>query len=605
MEDIINNEIIKVKNEILKHFNIQLTDEMAFNYVISFNYFLYNENSIEPEYYQIYRDKFITDGPGDGGVDFVYYDDDQQKVIICQCKLKKEIENDEIIKELQKMNTTVECFKKNDSSNIKKEVRKALAEAFGNLPDEDQGNIEYMLFTSASLNDTILLNKINNESYPFSGMVSLYQGEDISTQIQSILSLTTTVNEGALLIDKPNNKLEYESTNNKGIMVNIESNSLIKLFEKYQDSGLFNLNIRRYISNKTVDKGITATLDKDRENFWFYNNGIIIACNDFDVTGNKVKLYGFSIVNGGQTTHLIGKYKGNNHEAFYLPCKIVRDKDEDNNDLDFFTRIAEATNSQKPILPRDLKANAPEMLMLHRWLKSRGVLLFIKRGVVYSENEKKTYRYILKNEELGQILLSFIYQMPGTARTKKNDIFENTNIYNKIFLKNYQKDNNKSNFILDIIDLHHRYNYTVKKILEEGDLEQVELDVLRNAKQIVFSLFGILYYLANKDITIKQLNQNSRIVKDLNFIYSGFINGYSNDDIEDIIKKIISIFATILKDGYTLNYERGETSSISNYFKSDSTYIEKIIPTFIQYYSKTAFGHELEGCLPIFKRKSL
>lgn len=47
---------------------------------------------------------------------------------------------------------------------------------------------------------------------------------------------------------------------------------------KYAGKGLFDLNIRKYIRNTLVDNGIKNTLDKDRQNFWFLNNGIIIAC---------------------------------------------------------------------------------------------------------------------------------------------------------------------------------------------------------------------------------------------------------------------------------------------------------------------------------------
>ncbi|MBJ2184859.1 MAG: AIPR family protein [Muribaculaceae bacterium] len=80
-----------------------------------------------------------------------------------------------------------------------------------------------------------------------------------------------------------------------------------------------------------------------------------------------------------QTTTLIGKYKGDNSQDFYIPCKIVAAKSDSRADI-FFTKIAEATNSQKPILARDLKSNSPEMVSLYNWLKNKGIYLEIKRG---------------------------------------------------------------------------------------------------------------------------------------------------------------------------------------------------------------------------------
>lgn len=203
----------------------------------------------------------------------------------------------------------------------------------------------------------------------------------------------------------------------------MSSNSLIKMFNKYKDEGLLDMNIRKYVKNKMVDDGIKRTLDKDRSNFWFFNNGIIIACDDYYVDGNTVKIRGFSIVNGGQTTNRIGNYKGSNHEEFFIPCKIICINNKNKN---LFSKVAETTNSQKPIYPRDLKANSPEMKMLQSWLDKENIYLEIKRG-----EKKKNKKYKIKNDELGQLILSFVYQQPGTARSGKKTIFDNNNYYNK------------------------------------------------------------------------------------------------------------------------------------------------------------------------------
>ena len=70
------------------------------------------------------------------------------------------------------------------------------------------------------------------------------------------------------------------------------------------------MNIRHYIRSRMVDDKINETLHKNRGDFWFLNNGIVIACEDFMIDGSKITLTNFSIVNGGQTTYLIGQYKG-------------------------------------------------------------------------------------------------------------------------------------------------------------------------------------------------------------------------------------------------------------------------------------------------------
>ena len=83
--------------------------------------------------------------------------------------------------------------------------------------------------------------------------------------------------------------------------------------------------MKKIISYLFVDTGIKRTLDKERENFWFLNNGIIIACTEYDIDGDTIKLTDFSIVNGGQTTASLAtaliKDKKDNSENTASNCK--------------------------------------------------------------------------------------------------------------------------------------------------------------------------------------------------------------------------------------------------------------------------------------------
>lgn len=60
------------------------------------------------------------------------------------------------------------------------------------------------------------------------------------------------------------------------------------------------MNLRYYVRQKMVDDGIQQTIAHEPENFWYKNNGIIIVCEDFQMDGKVLKLYNFSIVNGGK-----------------------------------------------------------------------------------------------------------------------------------------------------------------------------------------------------------------------------------------------------------------------------------------------------------------
>lgn len=590
--EVLLNELRSIKEELEKS-NKKVTDENAFEY-LAMQFFCYKIKNIKPKLYDI--ESSITNGPNDGGIDFVYYDDEESKVVLGQCKYTENMKLNDIISELNKMSSTVENFKKAYTGTYNKKLKTNLQNALDRLPDESVGNVEYCIFTTSDINQNDVTNKLHTENNLYSkDMVSVYGVSEINSQIKELIEKAKTVNEYKIEIDYPHNVLQYETDNVSGIMVNMSSESLVRMYDKFKDEGLFDLNIRKYIKNKTVDEGIKETLDKERDNFWFYNNGLTIACSEYVLDGNKVKLYDFSIVNGGQTTNRIGNYKGSNNDKFYLPCKIISIK---NDDQKLYSKIAEATNSQKPINPRDLKSNSPEMKMLQRWLGKEGVYLEIKRG------EKKKLKNIksIKNDELGQLLLSFGYQQPGTARSGKRNIFENKPLYNKLYRVNYEKDPNKKEFVLDLIKLSEDYSIIEADLKNGTTISDDEKIVLSNAKYVIFSLLGLSYYIVNEDYSRDDLNNDISVLKSPDLVYSKFISNYKADDYQERLKSLIEMILDSLCDTYENCVARNEVTSISNLFKTDKKYRDSIVKDFLNVINKRTMKNEFISACEILKR---
>lgn len=589
--EVLLNELRSIKKELEKS-KKKVADESVFEY-LAMQFFCYKIKNIEPKLYDI--ESSITNGPNDGGIDFVYYDDEEPKVVLGQCKYTENMKLNDIISELNKMSSTVENFKKANTGTYNKKLKTNLQNALDRLPDESAGNVEYCIFTTSDINQNDVTNKLHAENNLYSkDMVSVYGVSEINSQIKELIEKAKTVNEYKIEIDHPHNVLQYETDNVSGIMVNMSSESLVRMYDKFKDEGLFDLNIRKYIKNKTVDEGIKETLDKERDNFWFYNNGLTIACSEYVLDGNKVKLYDFSIVNGGQTTNRIGNYKGSNNDKFYLPCKIISIK---NNDQKLYSKIAEATNSQKPINPRDLKSNSPEMKMLQRWLGKEGVYLEIKRG----EKKKRNGRNI-KNDELGQLLLSFGYQQPGTARNGKRSIFENKPLYNKLYRVNYEKDPNKKEFILDLIKLSEDYSNIEADFKSGTKIAEDDKNILSNAKYVIFSLLGLSYFIANGDYSRDDLNNDTSVLKNPELIYSKFISNYKDDDYEERLESLIEIILSSLCDTYEDCVGRNEVTSISNLFKTDKKYRDSIVKDFLNVINKRTMRNEFISACEILKR---
>lgn len=596
--ELIENELRQIKLEVKEILKRDISDEQAFEFLSEELFCLKERNGYNP-LFDI--EMSITNGPNDGGVDFVYYDEESSKVILGQCKYTKNLKLNDIITELNKMSTTVENFKISNTGIYNEKLRAELQNALDRLPDGDEGNVEYNIYTISDYDETSIMNKIEAEHNTYSKeMVNVYGKDEFITKIkEKVEKLNTIEEEFTINIDQANNYLTYSNSSADGIMVNMPSNSLIKMFNKYKDEGLLDMNIRKYVKNKMVDDGIKRTLDKDRSNFWFFNNGIIIACDDYYVDGNTVKIRGFSIVNGGQTTNRIGNYKGSNHEEFFIPCKIICINNKNKN---LFSKVAETTNSQKPIYPRDLKANSPEMKMLQSWLDKENIYLEIKRG-----EKKKNKKYKIKNDELGQLILSFVYQQPGTARSGKKTIFDNNNYYNKLYKQNYEKDINKKKFITDLIKLNQEYIYVEEKLKNDTAKYPTKLNneqkiILKNAKYIFISLFGISYFLENGDIDLNDIISDPEIVTTQDFIYGKFINNYRKDDFEEKITALIVQIIYCLEEIYNRQLSTGSITSVSNLFKTDKKYRELIVRHTLQNLNMPYHKGQFDSCIEIFKR---
>lgn len=587
MNGIIKSEVEKMQKEVKKALGKNISEDRAFSHVILD--YVFGVEFID-------QDDLVTDGPYDGGIDFVYYDEEEAKVILCQSKYTGMLSFNDVISELDKMHSTLHNFRIANTGSYNDRLKKVLQNALDRLPDENTDNIEYNLFTTAPIDVEGAIRKIDNTQHSFSSdAVKIFTSDDVEKEIKNALEALDMVSYEKIKLDRPKNFLEYESSKNRGIMCNVLSTSIIQLYNKYAGNGLFDLNIRKYIRNTLVDSGIKNTLDKDRENFWFLNNGIIIACQDFDIDGDTVRLHNFSIVNGGQTTTLISTYKGNNTKEFYIPCKIISTKDENAGAI-FFTKIAEATNSQKPIFARDLKSNAPEMLTLQRLLSKEDVFLEIKRGA----KPDKNYKYNIKNDELAQLILSFAYQRPGTSRSGKQKIFDNE-LYPKLFKVNYFDDPGKKGFLLDIIDLYDRFKVVEKKYKQDNLLSEIQLEILKNGRQVIFALMGAIYRLENCDLKELDLHDNASDLKVVPFNYGKFISNYKENDLDSKLEAMIVDIVKIVADSYQMAYKNKLTTSVSNYLKTDSKYYDEIVPKFVDALTML-IGQDLKYTMDIFKR---
>ena len=196
---------------------------------------------------------------------------------------------------------------------------------------------------------------------------------------------------------------------------------------------VFNENVRVYLRSHTkINKQIYASIESEENyKFFFYNNGITAICDSFEHNksdGPIVTLKNFQIVNGGQTIHsLYEAYKNGLREKvgdIYLLLRVYEVKNRG-----IGQSIARFTNTQNPVKNRDIMSNDLVQTKLQKDLKNEGWWYEAKKDEYRDqniENEKK-----IDAEKLGQAILAFHLEKPGSAKNKKQEVFGD--FYNDVF----------------------------------------------------------------------------------------------------------------------------------------------------------------------------
>ncbi len=531
--------------------------------------YLFTLNAVDLFYFkrnigQVDVKSSFTDGSNDGGIDYIYSDGETMYLI--QGKSSNTLSHDDIENVFIKIVKTIGKFEDKDTESFSSILKSAYQNAYDNLSDEK--NIELVLFTNTEIdeNGRKRIDEFAKSNEVNSYKISVYDINDIKVQSAIINTESELISEGKIKIllsgTGKNDMLTYGED---GIIVNIMASSIKNLYEKYGKTGLFSYNLREYISQKTVDDGIETTIRQDRDNFWFYNNGITIGCRDFEKDGNFIKLYDFSIINGAQTSTKIGKSKlVNEKDDFALVCKIVRSNKKADIDEDFIGKISEASNSQKPVKHRDLKANAREQKILQNESVTNikyPLAIEIKRGVRPINYKKVDKWQRVTNEFVGQLIYACILQHPGPARNSKNTMFSSGKIYKQIFMRKHD-----SNTLYDLVRMASVYDeFAEEYIVSSDDAEKIAL--IKNGK---LSVLAVVMYLYKKQAGIIDNYTSEKLNKDN--ISGLLITDYAGDDLDKKLKDLFNHIIRELSMIYNTKKDVLKITSYSNFFKTDANY---------------------------------
>jgi hypothetical protein len=174
---------------------------------------------------------------------------------------------------------------------------------------------------------------------------------------------------------------------------------LADLWAKYNPF-IFSPNIRNFLGQSDVNKEIINTLKHDPNDFFFFNNGITLLCDEItrSLKGGNNKESGLFectntfVINGAQTLGAIGTEYQANPNNIDNARVMVRIISLENTPDNFDKLITKATNTQNKVEARDFITQDPEHERLKMELSALGINYLYKRGET-SENLQDSFTF--------------------------------------------------------------------------------------------------------------------------------------------------------------------------------------------------------------------
>lgn len=195
---------------------------------------------------------------------------------------------------------------------------------------------------------------------------------------------------------------------------------------------IFEANVRDYQGSTQVNAGIQSSLlAKDREDFWWLNNGVTIVATKATLAGKSLTFEDPQIVNGLQTsTEVFGYFSSANTQGDERSI-LVRIIVPSSGDPESRDRIIKATNSQTSIPEASLRATDSVHSNIEASLTPFG--LFYDRRKNFYKNQGKPVEKIVSISLMAQAVMAILLQRPDDARARPSSLLKKDDDYRAIF----------------------------------------------------------------------------------------------------------------------------------------------------------------------------
>lgn len=331
----------------------------------------------------------VTDGYHDMGIDAVYNDTTQKKLILVQSKWRKDGNGSVSQEEASTFAEGVKRLLNFDFDGCNAKLAAKQQEITAAIRDMDY-QIE-MIFCHTGTQD------MNDYALrPFDALLGQVNENDstellvfVETKLQDIYEyLANGQNSNSIVLDDVllTNWGSVESPL-KAYYGTIPVTAIGAWYNQYGNR-LFAKNIRYYKGSTEVNQGINDVLKTQPDKFFYYNNGIKILCQKITKkaaysTSREIGLFaleGVSLVNGAQTTGVIGAVCAEDPEAVASARIFVQMIDLGDSEDTQATQITKLSNTQNRIDGKDFVSLDPQQDRLRMELSLAGFQYLYKSG---------------------------------------------------------------------------------------------------------------------------------------------------------------------------------------------------------------------------------
>lgn len=340
--------------------------------------------------------KSVTDDYHDMGIDAIYNDTVQKKLVLVQSKWRKDGTGSVSQEEAHTFAEGINRIINLELSGCNKKIAAKQSEIDAAIRDMDYQIESIFCHTGSQGMSTYALRPIDD----LLGKANITGANELLTfsevKLQEIYEFLANGQNGdnITLNDVVLTNWGMVDTPFKAYYGSISVSAIGEWYNQYGNR-LFAKNIRYYKGSTEVNQGIKDVLKNEPDNFFYYNNGIKLLCKKITRkalhgTTREMGLFvleGVSLVNGAQTTGTIGTIFAESPEILTSANVLIQMIDLGDSDEAQAAQITKLSNTQNRIDGKDFAALDRNQERLRMELSFAGIQYLYKSGAKLDDLE--------------------------------------------------------------------------------------------------------------------------------------------------------------------------------------------------------------------------